>query len=136
MAASIRAGIGRNAPPVHHIESVVEQPRYEIARCKGIVGVVAVDQHVDVRLDIREHAAHHVALTLLRFAPNDRSGRCGLRSGIVGRIIVVDVDDRARQRRAEIRDDARDRAGLVETRNQDRDGRVARQIIVYHSSSS
>ena len=52
-------------------------------RARRVVGGVAVDQHVDVGLDVGEHAPHHVALALVRLAPHHGAGagarprRCG-----------------------------------------------------------
>ena len=41
------------------------------------VGVVAVDEHVDVRLDLLEHAADDEALALLGDVPHDGAGARG-----------------------------------------------------------
>ena len=63
-------------------------------RARRIVGGVAVDQHVDVGVDVGEHAPHHVALALVRLAAHDGAGRARDLDGAVGRIVVVDVDRR------------------------------------------
>ena len=67
----------------HHVEAIFHQARDHGAHARRVVGGVAVDQHVDVGLDVGEHAPHHVALALVRLAPDHRTGgarrprRCG-----------------------------------------------------------
>ena len=59
----------------HHVEPVLKQPADQAARTRGIVGRVPVHQHVDIGLHIGEHAAHDVALALVRFPAHHRAGR-------------------------------------------------------------
>ena len=53
---------------------IVEQAVDHLRRGGGVVGAVAVDQHIDVGLDVGEHAAHDIALALQRLAADDRAG--------------------------------------------------------------
>ena len=84
------------------------------AACAGrVVGAVAVDQHVHLRLDVREHAAHDVAFALMSLGADDRAGlRCAL-ARRVARVVVVDVDRRLGQGGGEVAHDAGDRLRLV-----------------------
>ncbi len=43
-------------------------------RAGGIVGRIAIDQHVDIGIDIGEHPPHHVALALAAFAAHFCAG--------------------------------------------------------------
>ena len=49
------------------------------------VGVVAIHQHVGFGIDLAEHAAHDVALTLLILVPDDSTSLGGQLGGAVGR---------------------------------------------------
>ncbi len=59
-------------------------------RC--VIGRVAVGQHIDVGLDVGEHAAHDMALALHPLAADDRALRPRNLDGPVGAVVVVDVD--------------------------------------------
>ena len=61
--------------------------------CGGrIVGVVTVDHHVNIGIDVCECATHNIALTLAGFGANDCAGRGCNFSGAVRRIVIVNVD--------------------------------------------
>ena len=92
-------------------------------RCgaRRVVGGVAVDQHVEVGLDVGEHAPHHVALALALFLEHLGAGGARGGRGIVGRI-VVEHENRGRgQRRLEVAHDLGDRGFLVVAGHQHRD---------------
>ena len=76
----------------HHVEALFHLARDHGAHAAGVIGGIAVDQNVDVRLDVGEHPPHHEALALMRLAPDHRAGGAGDLQGIVGRIVVVDID--------------------------------------------
>ena len=95
------------------------------ARARRVVGGVAVDQHVDVGVDVGEHAPHHAALALVLLAADDGAGPGRRLDGAVGGIVVVDVDAGLRQRRAEIGHDLADGRLLVVARHQHRDPAAA-----------
>src|SRR6516162_3211727 len=78
-----------------------------------------VDQHVDVGINVGEHAPHHMALALAALAAHLGAGRARNRGGAVPRIVVVDVDLRRGQRFAETRDDVCHRSFLIEARHED-----------------
>jgi len=89
------------------------------ARC--IIGRVAVDQHVEVGFDIIEHPPHHVTLALMGLAADHCARRCGGRDGAVCRVVVVNINTCAGQRRAEIGDHFGDCAFFIVTGHQNRD---------------
>src|SRR4029079_5842829 len=69
-------------------------------------------------------AAHHVALALVRFGPDDGAGPGRFGKGTVGRVVVVDIDAGGGERAAEALDHGADRDGLVVAGEQDRDRTV------------
>ena len=105
----------------HHIEMVGQQRIDHARRAGGVVGRVAVDQHIDIGVDIGEHAPDHMTLALAAFAAHLRAGIARDRNGAIRRIVVVDEDFGRRQRFAKIGDDGGDRSFLVETRHQNGD---------------
>jgi hypothetical protein len=121
VARAVRGVVGLDAAADHHVEVVLDEPLDERGGHAGVVGVVAVDHDVEVGLDVLEHPAHDVALALAELAPHDRAGRGGDRRGLVGRVVVVDVDRGLRQRAAEVGDHLRDRGGFVVAGDEDRD---------------
>ncbi len=108
----------------HHVEMIIEQPVDHARRARRVIGGIAVDQHIDVGLDVGEHPAHDVALALPALATHDRTRFARDRRGAVARIVVVDVDRGRGQRLAEIRDDGRDRRFLVIAGHQHRDAKL------------
>ena len=105
----------------HHVEMIRHQRLDHARRAGGIVGRVAVDQHVDIGVDIGEHAPHHMALALAVLAAHFGACLARHRDGTVGRIIVVNEDCGRRQRFAKIGHDGGDRGFLVEARHQNGD---------------
>jgi hypothetical protein len=94
-------------------------------RARRVIRGIAVDQHVDVGLDIGEHPPHHAALALVLLAADDSAGGGCRFDGTVGRIVVVDVDAGLWQRRAEIDHDLADGGFLVVARHQHRNPAAA-----------
>ena len=84
----------------------------------GVVGQVAVGHHVNVGVDVGEHAADDVALALLALGADDRAGLGRDLARPVAAVVVVDVDRRAGQRRAEAGDGRGDRRFLVVARQE------------------
>ncbi len=109
----------RDAPPRHDIEILGDQLAHQRGRHEGVVSVVAVDQHIDVRLDIGEHPAHHIAFALARFAAHDGAGIPRPLGRLVLGIVVVDVDRGVRQRGAEIAHNQRDGSLLIVAGHED-----------------
>ena len=101
-----------------HVRLVGRQGRDEVAGGLGRVGVVAVDHEVVLGVDVAEHAPHHVALALAGLPAHHRPGRRGDVRGAVGGVVVVDVDRRLGQRRAEVGHHAGDGGRLVVARNE------------------
>lgn len=82
----------------------------------GRVGVVAVGHDVHVRVDVLEHGPDHVALALAGLAAHDGTRVPGDLGGVVGAVVVVHVDGRARQRGPEVAHHIADRDLLVVAR--------------------
>lgn len=61
-----------------------------------------------------------MALTLTGFDSDDGTGLVRQNAGLIGRIVVVDVNESVRQNTPEICHYRRDRALFVQTRNQNR----------------
>ena len=114
MAAAIGVLDLGSACTDHHVELLVHQHRDQRGGGGGVVGRVAIGKDVDVRLDIREHAADDAALALHPLAPDHRARRLRPVDRAIGTVVVVDVDDRLGQRGAERRHRLRDRRLLVE----------------------
>ena len=104
----------------HHVEMIRHQRIDHARRAGGIIGRIAIDQHVDVGIDVGEHAPDHMALALAAFAAHLGAGLARDLDGAVRRIVVVDEDFGRRQRLAKIGDHGRDRGFLVEARHQNR----------------
>lgn len=117
VADAMTAPVGRlrliDAQTDNHIQMLIEELVDHARRARRVVGRVAIDEHVDVGLDIREHAAHDVTLALAPFAAHDRAGLARDRRGAVGRIVVVHEDLGRGQCLAEIGDDRRDGGFLI-----------------------
>ena len=87
VAGAVAQAIGRllaiDPDRADHVEPLGHELADHRARARRVVGGVAVDQHVDVGLDIGEHAPHHAALALVLLAADDGAGlrarlrRCG-----------------------------------------------------------
>ena len=106
---------------------MIRQQRVDHARrAGGVVGGVAIDQHIDIGIDIGEHPPDHMTLALAAFAAHLRAGIARDRDGAIRRIVVVDEDFGRRQRFAKIGDDGGDRGFLVEARHQNRNPRLRR----------
>ena len=80
---------------------------------RRVIGTVAVDQQIYVRINVREHAADDVALALQRLLAHDGAGGAGMGGGLIRRVVVIDIDGRRRELGLEGFDHARDREGLV-----------------------
>ena len=117
VAGAMTGAIGRlvlvDAGGDHHVEPLVDQLRDHAARARRVVGGVAIDQHVDVGLDVGEHAPDHVAFALVRLAAHHGAGGARDLDGAVGRIVVVDIDGGVRQRGAKIGDNLGDAASSL-----------------------
>src|ERR1041385_7669888 len=63
-----------HARRVHHVELLVDQHPYEHDGRAGVIGVVTVNQDINVGLDVGEHAPYHIALALQWLATADCPG--------------------------------------------------------------
>ena len=111
----------------HHVEVVddelVDQPR----STRSVVSSVAVDDHVDIGVDLAEHPSHDATFARARLAADDRAGASCDVGGAVTRAVVVHMHGAFRERGAEIRDDRRDRRRFVAARHEHRNARRRRQ---------
>ncbi len=117
LAACILGDVAARAH--HHVRPVGDEGIDHARRCGGVVGPVAVRHDVDVRLDIGEHLAHHVALALPPAGDHRRARQSGLLRCVVRRVVVVHIDARAGQHLAEADHHRRDRQPLVVAGQQD-----------------
>ena len=99
---------GRQAVADDHVDLVVEDFGRHGGSGIGRVRVVAVDHDVALGVDILEHAADHVPLPLLGFRAHDSAGGTGNDSGVVGGVVVIDVNDCFGQDRLPVGDDLLD----------------------------
>ena len=120
VADAIRSLLALDAGRHYHVEAFGEELADHGRRARRIVGGIAVDQDVDVGFDVVEHPPHHVTFALIGFASHDGAGAARHLHGLVGRIVVVDIDRRRRQRRTKISDHLGDRMLFVVARHQDR----------------
>ena len=99
-------------------------------RRSGIIGAVAVHEHVSIRFDVGEHAPHDVALCLgVAHVRTIAPAVAATVRGIVRRVVVVDVDGGVWQRALEVCDDGGDRRRLVVARDQHRHVRGGREDL-------
>ena len=112
-----------------HVELLGEEQVDHRRRGLGIVGQVAVGHHINVGVDVGEHAADDVALALLALGADDRAGLGRDLARAVAAVVVVDVDGRAGQRRAEAGDRRRDRRFLIVAGQKHGDSRRLRRWL-------
>src|SRR5690606_16701069 len=94
VAAPVGGVVAVDPRPYHHVELLGQEALDHGRRAGGVVGGIAVHQHVDVRLHVGEHPPHHVAFALMALVAHlgPGGGRDGGR--VVAGIVVVDVDRR------------------------------------------
>ncbi len=102
----------------HHVELLADQHLHHLGGGGRLVGRIAVDQQIDVRVHVREHPAHDVALAGPRLAADHRARFGGDLGGAVAGAIVEYVDLGVRQGRTEVGHHLPDGAGLVQARDQ------------------
>ncbi len=108
-----------------HIEAFVQQQAHHLGGGGGVVGVVAVHQHIHIGLDVGEHPPHHMALALQGFAPDGGAGGARYLGRAVLRVVVVDEDLGPRQGGAKGGDDAGHRHFFVVAGDEDSDARLS-----------
>ncbi len=105
----------------HHVELLAHQHLDHLRRGGGLVGRVAVHQHIDVGVHVREHPAHHMALAGAGLAADHRARLGRHLGGAIAGAVVEDIDPRVRQGGAEVGHHLADGAGLVQAGDQDGD---------------
>jgi hypothetical protein len=103
-----------------HVEPFAHELFDHGARAWRVIGGVAVDQNVDVGIDIREHPPRHPSFALMALVANHGAGLFGDGRGPVGRVVVIDIHGGFRQRGAKIADHLADGRLFVVARHQHR----------------
>ena len=67
----------------HHVEMFGQQLFDHAGRAGRVIGGIAIDQHIDVGVDVGEHPPHHMALALVPLAAHLGAGLAGDRNGAV-----------------------------------------------------
>jgi hypothetical protein len=101
------------AHPEHVVVRARDQGVDHLGQVGRLVGVVAVDHHVDVGVDVGEGAPDDVALAGHVLLAHDGTGLGGAAGGLIARAVVIDIDRDARDGGLEIADDLRDGDLLV-----------------------
>ncbi len=96
-----------------HVEIILQHGGHKPGRGDSIIGRITVGHDVDVSIHIGEHAAHDMALALLRHAANDRASSSGEFSAAVAAVIIEDVDVGGGQCATEILHRLHDRARFI-----------------------
>ena len=127
VAALVTGPVGRPTQSIGSAdaEHVIVRPgeqRLDHRRARRrVVGVVAVDQQIDVGFEVAEGASHDVALALHVLDAHDRARLTSALAGGVGAAVVVDVDVHRRHRGAQLAHDLPDGRLLVVARHDRRD---------------
>ena len=121
MSRSIGGGLGMDAPGGQKVDAFGHQLLDHVGRGGGVIGVVAIDQHIHIGLDVGEHAAHDIALALALFTAHHGPGLGGAGNGAVTAVVVIDIDGGAGQGGAEVRHHLGDGGFLVVAGHQHRD---------------
>ena len=103
---------GAEAIPDHHVvtfEDFLDHGRSGIGR----VCIIAVGHDIDIGIDVFEHGADDITLTLAGLLTDDGTFSCGNLGGAVCGVVVVDVDSGIWQSVAEITYDFTDGDFLV-----------------------
>lgn len=100
-----------------HVRSAGKDEITHFLRIGSFVSVIAIDENIAVRDDVAKHRANDIAFTLAVFMADDGAGFLSNFSGIVGRIIVIDINLSLRQSFFIIFDDFFNGFGLVITRD-------------------
>ena len=77
----------------------------ERGRVVGGVGIIPVGHDIALGLYLLKHTADNIALALLMLIPDYRARLAGKLGGVVGRVVVIDINDRLGKRRFEVGDD-------------------------------
>src|SRR6185437_2135665 len=102
----------------------------------GIVCRIAIDQHVDVSVDVGEHPPHDVPLSLPAFGADFGPGGQPCGGSAVGRIVVVNIDCCRGERFLEAADHSRNCCLFIETRNEHRNSHRRQRHLEIHSSAT
>src|SRR5579872_4693460 len=118
MTCTIGRPLGREPAPDYHIERLGGENLDHLRSDRRLVGVIAIDEHVDIGIDVAEHPPDDVTLALHGLVADDRACGLGARRRVIAGVIVVNVDGRCRQCGAKVTDDMRNGHLLIEARNE------------------
>src|SRR5438874_1686275 len=105
-----------------HVGLPSEHRRDEIDHTLRRIGIVAVDHHGNIGVDLTEHLAHDMPFPGARDVMHERARFARPLGGAVGAAVVEDVNRSLGQRRPKIGHDLADGELLVQARNHDCDG--------------
>jgi len=88
MTSSVGFHALRHSRAIDEVEIFVDRSANHARGSLGFIGRVAVDQHVDVGIDVGEHATDDISLSLTRLVANNRA--CGF-SNVNGAIVIAHV---------------------------------------------
>ena len=112
-------GLGLVDPQAnHHVEMFRHQRLDHFRGACGIIGGIAIDQHVNVGIDIGKHATDHMALALAALAAYRGAGFPRHFSGPIRRVVVIDKNFSRRQHFTKIGNHIGNRGFLIEARHQ------------------
>src|SRR5262249_54652991 len=116
---TVSSGFLRHARRYARIKPVLKETGYHDAGACRVVSCVAIDQNIQVGIDVGEHSPYYVPLALMHFTPHQCPSGTSDLDRPVGRIVVVNVDRGFGQCSAEIGDHLGDGRFLVEAGYQD-----------------
>jgi hypothetical protein len=126
MTGAVSLLVARDAGPDHHVQATVEQSFDEPRGGECIIGIVAIHQNVDVRIQVGKAAPDDIAFALASHMVHPRARtRCHL-DGTVGRVVVENVDFGMWQRRRKLRNHLPDGGFFVMARDDDHHMRPVR----------
>jgi hypothetical protein len=106
---------------VDQVELMFDQHLDEHGDGTGMIGVVPINENVNVGVYISKHPSNYVALALPRLRTDD-SARCNRHfNRAVRRVVVIDVYRSGGKSGAEVAYNSLDRAFFIVTRDENRD---------------
>ena len=128
MAQAVRPDRLRFPSTVYEVVAVFDEAADKIGRAGRVIGRIAVDEHIDVGLDVGEHSADDIALAAADDAGElSAMGERDLRRPIAGRI-VEDMNGGRGERSAKTVNDGADSALLIVAWDEDCDRQTGHSV--------
>ena len=128
MASSVGLHAPRHACAIDEVEIFFNHPADHARSGLGFVGRITVHQHINVGVNVGEHAADNISLSLASLVANNRARRPGDVDGAIARVVVVNVDCGRGQRLAKSLNGSTDCQLFIEARNKHGDVVLARTV--------